>query len=257
MSKTIDNQQEKELVKKLQGLGLTDKEALVYMALLPKEDVGSSKLIQATGLHGQFVYSALAKLEALGLAKHVVQNGRKKFSANPPSRLLALVEEKRLSAQAVAKELQAHFARAHEQDFEVYQGDNAFLAHQLEMVEKAPEGSRLDVIASDTERYSNTYREYGLWDEYLKRWKEKNIHVRYLGTEAQRERLQWREKNEPNFEYKILPGLAIGKISIEIRPTSVGFLVYGEMLIEFSISGKEVTEGYQQFFDTLWNLSKK
>ena len=103
MSKIIDKEGNQGLVEKLQELGLSDKEAAVYLALLPRQDIGSSKLIQTTGLHGQFVYDALAKLESLGLARHVIQRGRKKFSANTPNRLLSLVEEKRLAAQSVAK----------------------------------------------------------------------------------------------------------------------------------------------------------
>src|SRR3989344_1184734 len=106
MSKIIDDTGNKDLLNKLQELGLSEKEAAVYLALLPRQDTGTTKLIRATGLHGQFVYAALAKLEDLGLAKHVIQGGRKKFSANTPNRLMSLVEEKRLSAQSIAKELQ-------------------------------------------------------------------------------------------------------------------------------------------------------
>src|SRR3989344_9700595 len=100
MSKNTD---ESAVSAKLEGLGLTEKESRVYLALLPCRDIGSSKLIRATGLHGQFVYDALGKLEEKGLARHVVQNGRKKFSANTPNRLLSLIEEKRLAANALAK----------------------------------------------------------------------------------------------------------------------------------------------------------
>ena len=140
MSKNTD---EKDSIRKLETLGLTEKESRVYLALLPYRDIGSSKLIRATGLHGQFVYDSLSKLEELGLVRHVIQNGRKKFSANTPNRLLSLIEEKRLSAQSIAKELQSRFAGAREQDFEVFQGDSAFAAHQLDLMKRSPEGSAL------------------------------------------------------------------------------------------------------------------
>ena len=83
MSKNLDDNKNKELLVHLEQLGLSDKEARVYLALLPRQDTGTSNLIRATGLHGQFVYAALDRLEELGLAKHVIQNGRKKFSAGP------------------------------------------------------------------------------------------------------------------------------------------------------------------------------
>src|SRR3989338_9941491 len=134
MSNKIDKEENTGLLKKLEELGLSGKEARVYLALFPRRDTGTSNLILATSLHGQFVYAALAKLEDLGLAKHVIQGGRKKFSANAPARLMSLIEEKRLAAQSVAKELQSRFAGAHEQDFEVYQGESAFIAHQMDLL---------------------------------------------------------------------------------------------------------------------------
>ena len=146
MSKNIDMSGDKSVAKRLQELGLSEKEALVYLALLPRRDIGSSKLISATGLHGQFVYAALERLEELGLAKHTIQNGRKKFSPNAPLRLLSLIEEKRIAAQSVAKELQSRFSGEHEQDFEVFQGDSAFIASEMAVLAKVPEGTRIDVI---------------------------------------------------------------------------------------------------------------
>ena len=132
MSKITD---EKELLKKLADFGLGEKESRVYFALLPYRDIGSSKIIRATGLHGQFVYDALEKLEEFGLAKHVIQNGRKKFSANSPKRILSLLEEKRLSAQSVVQQLQNRLAVAHEQDSKELQGGTAFVAHQMVTIE--------------------------------------------------------------------------------------------------------------------------
>src|SRR5262249_47428769 len=101
MSKIID--ENKATIEKLIDFGLSEKEAAVYFALLPLKDVGSSKLIHATGLHGQFVYNALDRLEDMGLANHVVQNGLKKINENTPARILSLLEEKKLSAQAIVR----------------------------------------------------------------------------------------------------------------------------------------------------------
>ena len=242
---------------KLQELGLSEKEAAVYLALLPRQDTGTSVLIKTTGLHGQFVYDALAKLEVLGLAKHVVQAGRKKFSANPPQRLLSLIEEKRLSAQSVAKELQARFAGKHEQSFEVHQGDSAFIAHQMDLLRRAPQGGTLDAIATETERFQKTFEEYGMWDEYLRLQVEKEIKIRYLGSEAQRGRLQKREQSELSWTYKILPGQSTGNISIEVHAETVTFVTYGEPVLCFTLSSKEVARGYREFFNSVWALAKK
>src|SRR3989338_8033558 len=231
MSKNID---EKDLVRRLGGLGLTEKESRVYLALLPYRDIGSSKLIRATGLHGQFVYDALKKLEGLGLARHVIQNGRKKFSAQTPARLLSILEEKKLAAQSIAKELQSRFAGKYDQNFEVYQGDEAFIAHQMDILRSVPYGTTWTAIASEADRYRDVFEAYGMAEELARR-----------------------EKNWLDWTYKILPGLGVGIIGIEIFPEAVSFVTYGESILCFTLRSKEVANGYRDFFDSLWNLSGK
>ncbi len=256
MSKKIDTSKESDLVQRLENIGLTQKEARVYVALLPHRDIGSSKLIRMTGLHGQFVYDALAKLEDRGLAKHVVQNGRKKFSANAPSRILSLVEEKRFAAQTVIQQLQSKFAGAHEQNVEVFQGDGAFVAHQMDLYDKQPENSSIDVIASSSERYEQIFRTEGQWDEFLRLLKKRNIKVRYIGEESQRPNLEGRTKTDI-WDYRILPGHATGLMNTDIWHDNVTLNIYGNPVLCITITGKEIAEGYRQFFETLWNIAKK
>lgn len=255
MSKKID--ENKNLLQRLGDLGLNDKEARIYMALLPYRDTGSSKIIRATGLHGQFVYDALSALEEKGLVSHVIRNGRKKFSASNPKRILALIEEKKLSAQSVVRQLQDRFVGTHEQDFEVYQGDDAFVAHQLEMLRDLPSDTTIDVIASQSEKYMATFDELGMSDEYEKMRIAKKIQVRYIGSEAQRARLANMDKNRPLWTYRILPGQSIGITSTEIHPKSVIFAVYGDPILDFTLLSKDVADGYREFFSVLWNMAKK
>jgi len=257
MSKDTDEIGNKNLVRQLETFGLSEKEARVYIALLPYRDIGSSKLIRATGLHGQFVYDALNTLEELGLAKHVVQNGRKKFSANTPNRLLSLVEEKRLAAQSVAHELQKRFAGIHEQNFEVFQGENSFAAHQIELLRQLPIGFTINVIASEGEIYNSTIEQLGFWDEYEQIREERKIHVRYLGAETQREQLQKREHEMPRWEYRILPGLSGGIMNTDIWNDRININIFGDPILSLTTTSKEIADGYRQFFEAIWNLSSK
>jgi len=251
-----ENTDESVISAKLEGLGLSEKESRVYLALLPYRDIGSSKLIRATGLHGQFVYDALARLEAKGLARHVVQNGRKKFSANTPNRLLSLIEEKKIAAQTLARQLQSRYAGEREQDVEIFQGDSAFVAQQFELLKRQPNDSIINVIASETERYEATLEAEGSWDEYLRILREKNIKTRYLGAEKQRERLQALEKTE-HWTYRILPGHATGLMNTDIWHDNITLNIFGDPVLCITVTGKEIANGYREFFETLWNLSSK
>src|SRR3989344_1908507 len=251
-----ENTDESVISAKLEGLGLSEKESRVYLALLPYRDIGSSKLIRATGLHGQFVYDALARLETEGLARHVVQNGHKKFSANPPNRLLSLIEEKKIAAQTLARQLQSRYAGEREQDVEIFQGDSAFVAQQFELMKRQPERSVMDVIASETERYQTTLEAEGAWEEYLRILREKNIKTRYLGSEKQRARFQTLEKAE-QWTFRTLPGHATGLMNTDIWHDNITLNIFGNPILCITVTGKEIADGYRAFFETLWNLSNK
>lgn len=255
MSEFIDEIKDGDIRKKLENIGLSEKESLVYLALLPRRDVGSSKIIQATGLHGQFVYDALARLEQLGLAKHVIQNGRKKFSANPPLRLLSLVEEKRLAAQNVARELQERFSGRHEQDFEVFQGETAFMMHQFDMLERVAQDQEAVAICGPTERFLATLGE-GETDEFEKLRIKKGLRVRYIGMEPMRERLTEMKKWRKLWDFRIFPGQSTGLVDTDIWPDNITFNIFGDPVLSFTITNKAVADGYKEFFESLWALSK-
>ena len=256
MSVKTDEISDKELLKQLEFVGLSEKESRVYLALLPRHDVGSSKIITATGLHGQFVYDALTRLEQLGLAKHVIQNGRKKFSANPPLRLLSIVEEKKLAAQAVARQLQERYSGKHEQDFEVFQGETAFHMHQFDLLEKVGQDQEALAICGPTENFLATLGD-GESDEFEKLRIKKGLRVRYIGMEPMRERLAEAAKWRKLWEYRILPGgTSTGLLDTDIWPDNVTFNVFGDPVLSFTLTNKAVADGYREFFEALWKLSK-
>lgn len=254
MSGITDEIKDGDIRKKLESIGLSEKESLVYLALLPRRDVGSSKIIQATGLHGQFVYDALARLEQLGLAKHVIANGRKKFSANPPLRLLSLVEEKRLAAQNVARELQERYSGKHEQDFEVFQGETAFMMHQFDMLERVAQDQEALAICGPSERYLATMGE-GESEEFEKLRIEKGFRVRYIGMEPQREALTEMRKWRKLWEFRIFPGQSTGLVDTDIWPDNITFNIFGDPVLSITITNKTVADGYKEFFESLWKLS--
>ena len=254
MSKKID--ENKDALEQLGELGLTEKEARVYLALLPHRDIGSSKIIRATGLHGQFVYDALESLEEKGLAKHVIERGRKKFTANTPKRILALLEEKRLSAQSIVRQLEQRYAGAHEQDFEVYQGESAIVAHQMDLLYLQPVGATVDVLAPETEQSMAALARYGLADAYERVRFERKISVRYIGSEHQLEYLAGMKRNRKLWDHRVLPGLATGIMSIDIWTDRLNYITYGNPFLCFTMINKEARDGYKQFFETLWRMAK-
>ncbi len=255
MSKTIDKTENQDLLKKLSELGLGDKEARVYLALLPRPNTGTTNLIRATGLHGQFVYAALARLEGLGLTQHVIQGGRKKFSVNAPQRIVSLVDEKKLAAQAIVRELQNRFVGVSPQSFEIYQGAAALVGHELEMLRRVPQGSRIDVVTGLGEEYMTVLGHEA--DEFERIRLERKIEIRVISTEARRKTFEKMSKQRALWSYKTFPGLGTGAVDIGIWHDSIVYNVFGEQPLCFALTNKEIADGYREFFKALWSVSSE
>lgn len=254
MSKNNDDSFGKELLANLEDLGLTNKEARVYIALLPLHNTGASKLIEATGLHGQFVYTALARLEKLGLARHIIQNGRKKFNAGAPERILALVEEKKRSAESVMLQLGKLLAGPHRQSSEVCEGRDAFVAQEFAVLEKTGEGGEIMVLGGGGDAYISLLGQE--MNEYEKVRIAKRITLRHISTPERRNYLKIMAQTRGFFDYRVLQDAAPG-VNVCIYPGGLVFQLFGEPVTSFTLINKEVSDGYRRFFEVLWGMSAK
>lgn len=253
MSKNLD----KNLIKELELLGLHEKEAVVYIDLLKRPNpTGTSKIVISTGLHGQYIYTALESLEQKGLVKHSVINGRKKFEANSPERLSRLVNEKKVIADRLSDELLKISNKSFEQSFEIYQGESSFVNHEIEVANESPKDGFWYVISSRENQFAEIMGDS--MKEFTRISKEKNIKIKVIGTEDDSEYFSDASKKFPNYKYKILPGLKKGgATSIVIRNNNVSFESFEPSPLCYTIHNQLVADSYKNVFEALWNLSKK
>lgn len=239
----------------LATLGLTAKESRVYLALLRLGLVGSGKIISATQLHGQFVYQALAGLEAKGLVQHVIQRGRKKFLAQHPKTILGLLDVQRRTAESVIQELQSTLILPQPLDFEVHRGLDAYRSDEMKILETAAEGDSVLVIGGQGDRFIESMGE--TFGRYETLRHKKRIRVRYIGSEEQRSELAERSHiHRALFEYRLLPGLFTGLVNTDIWPQYLAFNFFGEPVTRFVIRQPEIAASYRGFFESLWKLGK-
>lgn len=250
----FDENKNKEILKDLESLGLSEKESLVYMALLELGQVGSSKIIKKTSLHGQYVYDCLDSLEKKGLIQHVIKNGRKKFSAKNPKTLVGLIERQKATASAVAEKLKELMIMPPHQHFETYQGKESYITYEFELIKNAPENSELLVIGGSGDDFvKNMGKDL---HEYETIRMTKKISIRYIGSENQKKELVHAKNHRELFDYRILPGLFTGMVNTNIWPDSIGFNIFGSPVTAFSITNPVISGSYKQFFETLWKIGK-
>jgi sugar-specific transcriptional regulator TrmB len=246
---------ENELNKRLESLGLDKKSAQVYLALLELGEVGSSKIIKNTGLHGQYVYQSLEKLEKEGLVQHVIKNGRKKFSAKSPSILVRMAEKQKIEAENLVSDLNKFMLLPPEQTFETFQGRESYIAHEFDLIEHAPENCELSIIGGQGDRFNEEMGKN--LKRYIEVQNKKNINIRYIGSDNQRDIMSELHGPRQNFKIKYLPGLFTGQVNTNIWPDVLGFNIYGEPVTRFTVFNKLIAESYKQFFETLWNLAEE
>ena len=252
----IDEKEKLKIIKNLTSLGLSEKDAEVYFALFKIGEVGSSKIIQETQLHGQFVYNSLLNLEEKGLIQHVIKKGRKKFSAKSPDILLNLIKFQESVAIETANRLSQLMVMPKEQRSETFQGLESYIAHEFDLLESAPTNSHLLIIGGQGNKFAK------LMGENLKRYQkisaDKGMDVRYIGSRDEingTEGLEYQRQHRPNFNYRILPGLFTGLVNTNIWTDALNLNIYGEPVTSFTIYNKEIAESYRQFFETLWNMA--
>lgn len=258
MSTFLDTGSQSTLAKELMAVGLTRNEARVYLALLPHHQVGTSKIVRATGLHGQSVYDALRTLEEAGLVYYSVIRGRKKFSANSPSKLTVYAKERQRLAESVADRLGKIGGQKHLQDFEIYEGEAAFIAHEFDIIEDAEAGGYLDIIGGDAPRFYQHILGTELTQKYEAVRLKKRIPLRFIGSYEQRDFFQTdAARNLKLFDYRIIPKMKQGYVNTVIRPGSVTFNTYADPLLSYTVKNAAVAASYKQFFDSLWAMCTK
>ena len=257
MSKITELDQRAGLIEDLKQLGIKDKEARVYIALLPHKEAGVSTLVRTTGLHQQFVYNALEFLESQGLAWHTVVRGRKKFTAGAPAKIRTILEQKRVLADSVIARLGTIGAPDRLQDFEVNQGEAAFINQKFNILENTPDNGYIDIIGGDAEQFYNFVMTPQQTAEFERIRLSKKIPLRFIAAGAQNSFMQNAAKRIQLFDYRLLPNMEKGFVNMVMMPGVISFDTYATPLLSYTVRNDAVANSYKQFFDTLWAMCKK
>ncbi len=255
MSNFFDKDQLESIQTQLQKLGLSAHQSAVYISLLSLGQVGSSKIIQMTGLHGQYVYQSLYDLEEKGLVGHIIFNGRKKFQAKHPSILSQIVETQKDIATNVVQQLNNLLLLPPPQQFDIYQGEESYVRYEFQSLMKAEKGSLLCIIGGDGDHFVRIMG--ARLAEYERIRKRKEIQIHYLGSISQKHELTQMNKERAFFDYRLLPGLFTGLVNTNIWAEHIGLNLFGNPIVCFTISNRQVADSYRGFFNTLWQIGAR
>lgn len=93
------------LEKYLQDIGLSEKEAAVYVALIQFESASAPDVARKTNLKRPTAYAVLESLVKKGLVSHVAVGTHTRYAAEPPERLRTFIERQKLVLEERAEKL--------------------------------------------------------------------------------------------------------------------------------------------------------
>ena len=244
------------LVKELEALGLTRNESTIYLYLLKRgKETGGSKISLGTYIHRQYVYVTLLSLITSGLVIKVEDGARHKYKAVSPSVLEKLARKKVDKASEVSQMLYKVSALDHEQEFEIYLGDQQVKEFERNFVKNLKENETQYIISGSSENFLNYFGpEY---KEHTIIAKNKKLTSYYVGTREEESSLIEAKKQNPLFNYRILQGIPVGVTSTVVRMGTVTIYSLARPALIYIIKSKVVSEEYKKYFDVMWNMAKE
>ena len=247
----------KSLVNLLVSLDISRTEALTYKALLEMEDVSIRKIAAQTGINRGSTYEALKNLTNKGLASVRRKGNSDRYLAEPPSKILNLIRDKRrdlVDAASAAKELIPELAarkiRNNGQAIVRYYEDDdgvvTILKDVLQTCRDLP--IRLYYVYSSAPIRRYLYRKF---PQFTKRRIAESIHVKVIamgegGDPAENSERRWllNPVDTHTSSYVIVYGTKVATISIASDDTPYGVIIEDEGAASMQ----------RLLFEQLWNF---
>lgn len=249
-----------KLEQKLQELGLSENEAVVYLCLAKNGASKAGPVVRETKLHRALVYSALDRLNRAGLVTIVRQKKVQIFQPNTPESLRTRVEHVQQVANEVIPELQ-NLLHKHQPMVEVRTlvGREGFLLNLYEMLSLAERTPSREICivggagAHETNPFEVTGDDY---PAYVATSKAKKVKKRMIISPKYADLYER--------EFAVHPGNALRMLEDGLSSPSLTRIVDGMVAIELykpeivilQIRHAEIARGYLETFNALWKKAK-
>lgn len=240
-----------EIKEALQNIGLNEKEAFVYTALLELGQATAYKIAQKSGLKRPTVYVILDELRLKGLVLKIPHTKKTIFSAKEPKEFFDEVENKFQKAKSILPQLLAMVAKGTKPLVLYFEGLNGMRELMNYNIEKMA-GKEMVGFYAQAEDASKELLD--IFDKYNERINTLGIKVR--GITPQHPTTQKISKNYTQLGYKMtikfVPyDIYSANISIDMGDNFVRILAFKE-LEGVLIENKNIADTMRQIFEMAW-----
>ena len=235
----------------LVNVGLTNREAEAYLALLAAQESLVSEISRKTMENRTHLYDTLNSLISKGLVSYVIKNGKKYFRPASPSKLIDYVKEKeKLLSEQMPKLNELYKPKGKTPSVEVYEGQEGIKTVLNDVLKVNKEWLCLGSTGKSPEILP-----FFLGHFHKQRQKQK-LHLRViynddkLGTERGKE-----VKNQMYSEVKYMPKTSPATTYI-YGDTIVIIHWEKDKLIAVMMRDDTIAESYRSYFN-FWKFAKK
>ncbi len=239
----------------LKKLGLGDKEIKVYLSLIEYGSASVRSLADTTGLNRGTVYDILKKLQEQGLTSFYDIKTKQHFTAEDPSRLLGLIEEKEAEIENTKNRLKEFIPElnslakkgGNKPTAKLYE-DKIGIRHILEDVLDSLEPGDEYYVYSATVASDDVKAAYPDFtkDRIKKKIVVKAISLAKGGSVSGLDERRWLGTDEDTATYILIYGGKCAFISRDASGKPVGVLIENEMIYSTQ----------KNIFIKLWNFLK-
>ncbi|MFH1440188.1 MAG: helix-turn-helix domain-containing protein [Candidatus Woesearchaeota archaeon] len=262
----------------LEGFGLTQTEAKVYITLLEIGSTLAGPIIKKTNLHRGTTYQILQRLIEKGLVSFVIKSGKRFFEAADPNRFLEILNEKQKNMQEILPTLiQKRKLSKEKQEVNVYSGHKGIKTVCENILDELKYGKKCKPNKDYAEhrrkiradkKSGGEYLDFGVsgkfreimgsyWNQWQRKKKKYRIKARCIFDESLK-----KESYELLKEY-------VGKARFHPKEfkSMTDTMIYNDKVVLFIwtakppiavvIENKENAESYRNQFNLMWKHAKK
>lgn len=236
------------LQKLLQDLGLEEKEAKVYLALLKLGEATATQIAKETHLDRTLIYQLADKLAEKGLLSYIIKNNVRYFSAANPKKLLQDIKEKEKQLDKAMPELVA-LTKFIEQEtkVEIYRGKEGLRTILKDIIR-----TKRDYIAFGEEGRFQKILPIDV-HQFLRQLEKNNIHERVL-VRGDMKRIVLKSKNS---EFRYLPKDYLSPVTTLIYGDKTVNFIWTDPYYAILTTNKEVADSFRSHFEVLWKIAKE
>lgn len=246
---------------KLERLGFSANEAIVYLFLAKNGAVQAGPIVRETKLHRALVYTALDRLGDAGLVTVTRKKNIQIFQPNSPESIFRRVESTQQIANEVVPELKK-LLNQHQHGVEVRTlvGREGFVTNLYDVLISAEQsaGKELCIMGGAGSSESNPFEVTGdAYPAYLNASKEKKVKKRLI-ISPRYEALYRREYGiHGDNQLRVLENGLSSPSLTRITSNMVTIEMYQPQIVILQIRHAQIAQSYLEVFNALWEKARK